>query len=74
MFFAIAQVVGAAGPAFYGVLIGNGVNRANMAIGYLVGRGIMIIGCVIEALIGINAEGKPLEQIAPPLTEVDTGG
>ena len=44
MFFAIAQVVGAAGPAFYGVLIGNGDNRANLAIGYLVGGGIMIIG------------------------------
>ena len=74
MFFAIAQVVGAVGPAFYGVLIGNGGNRANLAIGYLVGGGIMIIGGVVEALIGINAEGKPLEQIAPPLTEVDTAG
>jgi hypothetical protein len=62
------------GPAFYGVLIGNGSNRANLAIGYLVGGGIMIIGGVVEALIGINAEGKPLEQIAPPLTEVDTAG
>jgi nucleotide-binding universal stress UspA family protein len=28
VFFAIAQVVGAAGAAFYGVLIGNGGNRA----------------------------------------------
>jgi hypothetical protein len=34
----------------------------------------MIIGGVVEALIGINAEGKPLEQIAPPLIEVDTAG
>jgi hypothetical protein len=74
VFFALAQVVGAAGPAFYGVLIGNGGNRAKLAIGYLVGGGIMIIGGVVEALIGINAEGKPLEQIAPPLTEVDTAG
>jgi hypothetical protein len=68
VFFALAQVVGAAGPAF------NGGNRAKLAIGYLVGGGIMIIGGVVEALIGINAEGKPLEQIAPPLTEVDTAG
>jgi len=74
VFFAIAQVVGAAGPAFYGVLIGNGGNRANLAIGYLVGGAIMIIGGVVEALIGINAEGKALEQIAPPLTEVGTVG
>ena len=34
----------------------------------------MIIGGVVEALIGINVEGKPLEQIAPPLTEVGTAG
>ena len=70
VFFAIAQIVGAVGPAFYGALIGNGTNRANLAIGYLVGGGIMIIGGVVEATIGINAEGKSLEEIAPPLTEV----
>ena len=61
------------GPAFYGVLIGNGSNRANLAIGYLVGGGIMIIGGVVEAMFGINAEGKSLETIAPPLTEVGSG-
>jgi hypothetical protein len=63
-------VVGAVGPAFYGALIGNGSNRASLAIGYLVGGGIMIIGGVVEALLGIDAEGKSLEAIAPPLTEV----
>jgi MFS family permease len=70
VFFAIAQIVGAVGPAFYGALIGNGTNRANLAIGYLVGGGIMILGGVIEAAIGINAEGKSLEAVAPPLTKV----
>jgi MFS family permease len=70
VFFAIAQIVGAIGPAFYGALIGNGSNRANLAIGYLVGGGIMILGGVIEAVLGINAEGKSLEAVAPPLTEV----
>jgi len=73
VFFAIAQVFGAIGPAFYGVLIGNGSNRASLAIGYLVGGGIMIIGGVVEAMFGINAEGKSLETIAPPLTEVGSG-
>ena len=70
VFFAIAQIVGAIGPAFYGALIGNGSNRANLAIGYLVDGGIMILGGVIEAVLGINAEGKSLEAVAPPLTEV----
>ena len=70
MFFAIAQVFGAIGPAFYGVLIGNGTDRAGLAIGYLVGGGIMIIGGLVEIAFGIDAEGKPLEEIAAPLTEV----
>ena len=47
------------------MLIGNGGNRPHMAIGYLAGGGIMIIGGVVEALIGIDAEGKPLEAVAP---------
>jgi MFS family permease len=72
VFFAIAQVVGAVGPAFYGVLIGNGTSRTGLAIGYLVGGGIMIIGGLVEIAFGIDAEGKPLEEIAAPLTEVDS--
>jgi len=70
VFFAIAQVVGAVGPAFYGALIGNGADRAGLTIGYVVGGGIMIVGGIIEILFGVDAEGKPLEEIAAPLTEV----
>ena len=44
VFFAIAQIFGAIGPVFYGVLIGNGTNRTGLTIGYIVGGGIMIIG------------------------------
>jgi len=69
VFFAIAQVVGAVGPAFYGALIGNGLNRTGLTIGYLVGGGIMILGGIVEVFLGIDAEGKPLEEIATPLTE-----
>jgi hypothetical protein len=68
VFFAVAQIFGAIGPAFYGVLIGNGSSRAGLTIGYLVGGGIMIIGGLVEIAFGINAEGKPLEEIAAPLT------
>jgi MFS family permease len=72
VFFALAQVVGAVGPAFYGALIGNGTNRMGLTIGYLVGGGIMIIGGLVEIAFGINAEGKPLEEVAAPLTEIDS--
>ena len=71
VFFAIAQVVGAVGPAFYGALIGNGANRTGLTIGYLVGGGIMILGGLVEVFLGIDAEGKPLEEIAAPLTKAD---
>jgi MFS family permease len=70
VFFAIAQVVGAVGPAFYGFLIGNGTSRTGLTIGYIVGGGIMIIGGLVELAFGINAEGKSLEEVASPLTEV----
>ena len=71
VFFAVAQIFGAIGPVFYGVLIGNGTNRTALTIGYLVGGGTMIIGGLVELAFGINAEGKPLEQVAAPLSEVD---
>ena len=69
VFFAIAQIFGALGTIFYGALIGNGTDRAGLTIGYLIG-GVMIIGGLVEVFLGIDAEGKPLEQVARPLTAV----
>ena len=71
VFFAIGTIAGAIGPAFYGALIGDGTDRTGLFIGYLVGAGIMIIGGVVEWLIGINAEGKSLESVTKPLTAID---
>jgi MFS family permease len=68
VFFAIAQLFGALGPAFYGWLIGDGQSRTGLFIGYLIGGGIMIFGGIIEILFGINAEGKSLESVTKPLT------
>jgi MFS family permease len=70
VFFAIAQVFGAVGPLLYGALIGNGSSRTGLTIGYLIGGGVMIIGGLVEVFLGIDAEGKSLEQVAPPLTAV----
>jgi MFS family permease len=74
VFFAIAQCFGAVGPILYGFLIGSGDSRTGLTIGYLIGGGIMIIGGIVEVFLGINAEGKSLETVARPLTEVDSGG
>jgi MFS family permease len=68
VFFAIAQIFGAIGPVFYGALIGNGSNRTALTIGYVIGAAIMVIGGLVEVALGINAEGKSLEEVATPLT------
>ena len=68
VFFAIAQIFGAFGPAFYGWLIGDGTDPTGLYIGYVVGGGIMILGGIVDLLIGINAEGKSLETVTKPLT------
>ncbi len=74
MFFAVAQIFGALGSIFYGALIGTGSDRAGLTIGYLIGGGVMIIGGLVEVFLGIDAEGKPLEQVARPLTAVGSEG
>jgi MFS family permease len=72
VFFALAQIAGAVGPAFYGALIGNGTSRTGLTIGYIVGGAIMIIGGLVELAFGINAEGKSLEDVAAPLTKASS--
>jgi MFS family permease len=71
VFFAIAQIFGALGPVFYGALIGSGTSRTGLFIGYLVGAGIMMAGGIVELVLGINAEGKSLEEVTKPLTATD---
>ena len=68
VFFAIAQIFGAFGPAFYGALIGDGTSRTGLFVGYIIGGGIMVLGGIVELAIGIKAEGKSLEAITKPIT------
>jgi MFS family permease len=68
VFFAIAQCFGALGPVIYGALIGEGEDRAPLFYGYLLGAGVMIVGGVVAATLGVAAEGKSLEDVATPLS------
>jgi MFS family permease len=68
VFFAIACIFGALGPAFYGALIGDGSSRTGLVWGYVIGGLIMAAGGVIELAFGIKAEGKSLETVTKPLT------
>jgi MFS family permease len=68
VFFAIAQCIGALGPVIYGILIGTGEDRGPLFGGYLLGAGIMILGGLVAAFLGVNAEQKSLEDVATPLS------
>ena len=71
VFFAIAQSFGAFGPWFYGKLIGNGADHSRLFYGYLIGAGVMLAGGLIEVFLGIDAEGRSLEDLARPLGATD---
>jgi MFS family permease len=73
-FFAVAQCFGALGPVFYGALIGAGESRTPMMWGYLIATAVMLLGALVAAVWGVDAEGKSLEEIAPPLTEHNEKG
>jgi MFS family permease len=70
VFFAIAQCFGSLGSHLYGHLIGNGQDPDKLFVGYLLGAGAMILGGVVAIFFGVNAERKPLEEVATPLSVV----
>ena len=67
--YAVGTLVGGAvAPAFFGALIAT-KSVTNAVFGYTVAAAIMVAGGVVEALFGISAERKSLEEIARPLSE-----
>jgi MFS family permease len=69
VFFAIAQCFGALGPLIYGSLIDvDNPQTGPLFGGYLLGAGVMIVGGLVAAFIGVSAEGKSLEDVAMPLS------
>src|SRR3712207_161377 len=67
-FYATGTIVGGfGGPLLFGALIQSG-DPDQIFIGYLVGAVVMIAGGIIQALMGVEAAGRDLEDIAPPLS------
>jgi MFS family permease len=73
-FFAIAQCFGALGPVIFGALIGDGTQRGPLFGGYILASVIMLFGGLVALKFGVDAEGKSLEEIAPPLSSYDEQG
>jgi MFS family permease len=69
VFFSVAQIVGALAPLFYGLLIDkHHPDPSKLFIGFVIGGVIMLAGGLIGAVLGIDAEGKSLEDVAKPLS------
>ena len=77
-FYAIGTAVGGiSGPLLFGWLIDNASaskDITGIAIGYFIGAALMIGGGIVEAFLGVKAEGQSLESIAQPLTAEDSHG
>jgi MFS family permease len=79
-FYAIGTAIGGiSGPLLFGKLLDNASadkDITTIALGYFIGAVLMIGGGIVEAFLGVRAEGRSLEEIAKPLTaeDADTGG
>lgn len=49
---------------------GDGSNHGALTLGYLTGAIVMIAGGLVEVFLGIDAEGKSLEDVADPLSGI----
>jgi hypothetical protein len=68
IFYALGTLIGGVtAPAVFGWLIGTGSQWA-VAGGYLTAAGLMIGAAICEVVLGVEAAGRSLEDIAPPLS------
>lgn len=42
-------------------------------LAFCIGAGLMLAAGIVAGFLAINAEGRSLEDIAPPLSSVDRG-
>jgi MFS family permease len=68
IFYAIGTGLGGfIGPALYGTLIGTG-SRDSVFFGYAVAGVLMGGAAIVAAWLGVDAERRPLESVATPLS------
>jgi len=72
-FFAIAQLVGASGPWIFAALIGDRADPspARLVRGYEFAAAMMMVAGVFEAIYGVEAARRSLEDVATPLSVSD---
>jgi MFS family permease len=67
LFYAVGTALGGfAGPPLYGAMIEGG-SRQGLFAAYALAGGLMCLAGVLAWTIGVDAERRPLEEVAPPL-------
>jgi MFS family permease len=73
LFYAVGTLLGGVGgPWLFGVLIESG-SRGEIFAGYLLGAGLMTAAALVELVLGVDAERRPLEEVATPLSARRSG-
>ncbi|HEY1595996.1 MAG TPA: MFS transporter [Thermoleophilaceae bacterium] len=73
-FYAVGTGLGGAiGPVLYGNLIDKS-HPGKLAVGFFIAAGLMAAAGLVEAVLGVPAEQKSLEEIAEPLTAEEGEG
>ncbi|HKU43410.1 MAG TPA: MFS transporter [Polyangiales bacterium] len=74
LFYAVGTGAGGlVAPALFGALIESG-SRYELFLGYALAAALMVAAAVIAYRIGVSAERRALEDIAPPLSEAAESG
>lgn len=73
IFYAFGTAIGGVvAPPLFGYLIEGG-SRAGIMAGYTLGGGLMLLAAVTCTFLGVRAERRSLEDVAPPLGSASDG-
>ena len=68
LFYAFGTLLGGVtGPWLFGVLIQSG-ERSGVMWGYIIAGALMLAAAAVEMALGIDAQHRSLEDVAPPLS------
>src|SRR3954453_13975018 len=73
-FYAVGTAIGGiTGPLLFGKLVESG-KESHVFWGYILGAGLMIAAGIVQAVLGIEAARKTLEDVATPLSAEEAEG
>jgi MFS family permease len=72
LFFVVSQAAGAVATAAFGAII-QSHSRPALFAGYALGSALMLAAALVAAVLGVDAEGKSLEQLTGPRAVPEDG-